>query len=243
MTSELEKLESWIHSQSEEELCAAASHHALTEDLAKALLTRRDLPASVLQALAKNVTAMKNRSVIAGIVSHPRTPRFITMPTARLLYPFELMNVALQPGVPADVKVTIEQILLDKKSQMSLGERITLAKRGPTRIAEALLRDADRGVVETAINNPYLTEACVVRTLMGEGVNLRFVEMVARHPKWSLRVEVRCALLRNPKTPVAIALHLAHTLPADVARDALFHSNLPAGVKTYLMAEIQHRNR
>jgi hypothetical protein len=93
------------------------------------------------------------------------------------------------------------------------------------------------------MNNPYLTEACIVRTLMRDGVNLRFVEMVTKHPKWSLRLEIRCALLRNPKTPISVALHLAHTLPADVARDALFHSNLPAGVKTYLMAEIQHRNR
>jgi hypothetical protein len=242
-TPEQERLMQLIHSQSEDDLRAAASHPALTEDLAKALLTRRDLPAIVLQDLAKNSSAMKNRSVIVGVVSHPRTPRFITLPTARLLYPFELMHIALQPAVPADVKVSIEQMLLDKVEQMPLGERLTLAKRGPTRIAEALLRDADRGVVESAMNNPYLTETCVVRTLMRDGVNMRFVEMLSKHPKWSLRIEVRCALLRNPRTPVATALHLAHTLPADVARDALFHSNLPAGVKTYLMAEIQHRNR
>jgi hypothetical protein len=42
---------------------------------------------------------------------------------------------------------------------------------------------------------------------------------------------------------MAVALRLAHSLPADIARDALFNSNLPSSVKAYLMAEIQNRNR
>jgi hypothetical protein len=239
----IERLEQLIHSHSEEELRAAASHPALTEDLAKTLLRRRDLAPGVLQDLARNPVAMKNRSVIVGLVCHPKTPRFVTLPTARLLHPFELMTVALQPAVPADVKIAIEQMLLDKVEQMPLGERLTLARRGPTRVAEALLTDPELRVVETALVNPYLTEACVVRTLMRDALDMRFVELVAKHLKWSLRVDVRCALLRNPKTPLAMALHFAQTLPADVARDALFNSNLPSNIKTYLMAEIQHRAR
>lgn len=239
----IERLEQLIHSQSEEDLRAAASNPALTEDLAKTLLRRRDLPPGVLQDLARNSVAMKNRSVIVGLVCHPKTPRFVTLPTARLLHPFELMTVALQPAVPADVKIAIEQMLLDKVEQMPLGERLTLARRGPTRVAEALLTDPELRVVETALVNPYLTEACVVRTLMRDALDMRFVELVGKHPKWSLRVDVRCALLRNPKTPLAMALHFAQTLPADVARDALFNSNLPSNIKTYLMAEIQHRSR
>ncbi|HWR14634.1 MAG TPA: hypothetical protein VN577_07380 [Terriglobales bacterium] len=236
-------IERLLHSHSEDDLRAVASNPHLTEDLAKAFLARRDLPGTALQDLSKNANAMKNRAVIVGIVSHPRTPRFVSLPVARHLFPFELMTVAMQPAVPADVKMAIEHILVDKVEQLSLGERITLAKRGPTRVAEALLRDKELRVVETALLNPYLVEACIIRTLMQDEIDIRFVEMIARHPKWSLRTDVRCALLRNANTPMAVALQLAHTLPADVARDALFHSNLPQSVKTYLMAEIQHRAR
>jgi hypothetical protein len=42
---------------------------------------------------------------------------------------------------------------------------------------------------------------------------------------------------------MAVALQIVHSIPADIARDALFNSNLPNSVKAYLMAEIQHRNR
>jgi hypothetical protein len=236
-------LEKLIHSHSEDELCAAAANPHLSEDLAKALLTRRDLSGKVLQGLAKNASVIKFRPVMVAVVAHPRTPRFVSLPLARSLYTFELMTVAQQPAVPADLKISIEQMLIERLTKLSLGERFTLAKRGSTRVAEALLSDSDIRVVELALNNPFLTEACVIRTLMREGVTSRLVGMVARHSKWSLRTDVRCALLRNPNTPMAAALQIAHTLPADVARDALFNSNLPQSIKTYLMAEIQSRQR
>lgn len=240
---QLHALDRLIHSHAEDDMLTAASNPNLTEDLARALLSRHDLPGSVLQALAKNGVVAKHRSVLVALVGHPHTPRFVALPMARSLFPFELMNVALQPGVPADLKVVLEQMLIDKLETMSLGERISLAKRGSTRVAEALLSDKEMRVVETAMTNPYLTEACIVHVLMREDVPPRFVELVAHHAKWGLRNDIRYALLRNPNTPLAMALRFAQTLPADVARDALHNSNLPNNVKAYLMAEVQNRLR
>jgi hypothetical protein len=237
-------LEHLVHSTDENELRAAAANPNMTEDLAMALLKRRDLPASVLQELAKNTEVLKLRPVLMAMICHPRTPRFISLPASRTLHTFELLSVALQPAVPSDVKIGIEQSIMDRLENMSLGERISLAKRGSTRIAEALLRDPELIVIELALVNSHLTEACVVRTLMiDEGVDERFVQLVANHPKWSLRTDVRAALLRNPKTPMGVALNIVHALPADIARDALLNSNLPTSVKAYLMNEIQHRLR
>jgi len=240
---QLERLEKLIHSHVEDEVCAAAENPHLNEDLAKALLTRRDLPVRALERMAKNSAILKSRPVLVALVAHPKTPRFVSLPLARSLYTFELMSVALQPPVPADVKIAIEQLIVDRLEKLSLGERITLAKRGSARVAERLLIDADPRVVDLAMNNPYLTEAAIIRTLMCDPVNPHFVERVARHSKWSLRTDVRCALLRNPSTPMAAALQFAQTLPADIARDALYNSNLPHSVKTYLMIEIQNRMR
>lgn len=237
-------LEQLIHSTSPDDLQRAVTSSALTEDLALALLKRRDLPAPILQELARNSVVTKHHSVLIGLITHAKTPRFVSLPLVRQLHTFEMLNVATSPATPPDVKMAVEQAILDRLEQLSLGERITLAKRGSTRIAERLLRDPELKVVELALQNPYLTEACIVRTLMSEDPpEVTFVEKIAHHPKWSLRTDIRCALLRNLNTPLAVALHLAQTLPADVARDALFHSNLPHNIKTYLMSEIQHRPR
>jgi len=241
--NQLERLEKLIHSHAEDDLLAVAENPHLNEDLAKALLARRDLTAKVLQELAKNQAVLKSRPVLVMLVSHPKTPRFISIPMARSLYTFELLTVALQPAVPADVRIAIEQLIVDRVENLSLGERLTLAKRASSRVAEKLLVDADPRVVDLALNNPYLTEACIVRSLMRDPIAPRFVEKIVRHPKWSLRTDVRFALLRNPSTPMGAALQFAQSLPADVARDALLNSNLPHSVKTYLMIEIQNRAR
>lgn len=236
--------EQQLQNTSEDNLRTVVKDPALTEDLALAVLGRRDLSASLLQELANNKAVLKYHKVLGALISHPHTPRFVSLPMIRSLHSFEMLNLSLQTAVPADVKIAIEQALLDRVDKLSLGERITLAKRGSTRIAGFLLRDAESNVVELALQNPYLTEACIVRTLMSEeSASVDFVRRIAAHPKWSLRTDVRCALLRNPNTPLGVALELAQTLPADIARDALFHSNLPAGVKTYLMSEIQNRLR
>src|SRR5947209_3973384 len=88
-----EGLERLIHSHSEQDLRSAAENPALPEDLARALLSRRDLPGTVLQDLAKNTAVLKNRTVLVALVAHPKTPRFVSLPLARSLFPFELMQV------------------------------------------------------------------------------------------------------------------------------------------------------
>src|SRR5690242_13719869 len=92
-------------------LKAAAAHPGMNEDLALAFLTRRDLPPAALEALAKNGSAMKHRRVMAAIVAHVKTPRHVSLPMARHLYTFELLQIVLTPAVPADVKMAVEDAI------------------------------------------------------------------------------------------------------------------------------------
>ncbi|MGH9650669.1 MAG: hypothetical protein ACRD3I_09395, partial [Terriglobales bacterium] len=62
-----------------------------------------------------------------------------------------------------------------------------------------------------------------------------------RHPKWSLRQEIRVALLRNNQTPLARLLAFAQALPTAVLRDVLRHAKIQAHVKMYLMKELETR--
>src|SRR6478672_4283421 len=86
-----------VHSSSLEVLTAAASDPGLTEDLAQ-----------VLDWLSRNGGVMKSRKVKLALVEHPRTPRHISIPMARYLFTFDLMQVALTPVVPADIKMAAE---------------------------------------------------------------------------------------------------------------------------------------
>ncbi len=140
----------------------AALDSALTEDAALALLKRSDLTPDGLERLSKNGNILKYRKVKLAFVQHPKTPRHVSLPLVRQLYTFDLMQVALTPVVPADIKLAADEALCNRLETISSGERLTLAHRGSGRIAEALLGDPEVRVVQAALETSRLTESSIV---------------------------------------------------------------------------------
>src|SRR4051812_1097560 len=111
---ESRSVEELIASQAPEDLIAAASDRRLNEDSALALLKQRDLPTLALERLAKNASAMKHRRVLVGIVTHPRTPRFVSLPVVQRLFSFELMQISISPAVATDVKIAADRAITSR---------------------------------------------------------------------------------------------------------------------------------
>jgi hypothetical protein len=224
-----------------EALRSAASNPNLTEELALTLLERRDLSANVIEDLSKNGRAIKYRKVRVLVVQHPKTPRHVSLPIIRRLYTFELMNVALTPGVAADVKLSAEQALISRFGTISAGEKLTLAKRASAQVAAGLLNDPDKRIVEAALHNPFLTEIWVCKALLRSEPSQILAHHVCRHPKWAVRKDVRVALLRNEFTPLAHAISISQSFPQDALKEILQQSDQPANIKTYLLEIAEKR--
>lgn len=232
-------LESQIHSVSRDDLLRAAADPALTGDLALALLKRADLPPEVLEQLSKNGNVLKLRKVKVALVCHPHTPRHVSVPLARQFYTFDLLKVALSPGVPADVKVAVDEVLIARLKTITLGERLSLARRASGRVAGSLLLDSEARVMRTALENPRLTEAFVIRAVLRPQAGAVFIQAVAHHSKWSYRGEIRLALLRTEYLSLARALEFSRGLPPPLLREVLHTSRLPARIKDQLLRENQ----
>ncbi len=208
-------------SESADAFIAAASDPVLTEDLALALLRQSDLPTQALDRLSRNSGVMKSHKVELALVEHPRTPRHISVPMVRHLFTFDLMQVALAPVVPADIKMAAEESLINRLERLPQGERLTLAHRASGRVAATLLLDPEPRVIHAALDNSRLTESAVINALMRRDAPAAFVSAVCHHSKWSPRREIRIALLRNEKTPLARALEFARSLPPALVRGIL----------------------
>jgi len=230
-----------IHSPSADVLAAAASDPRLTEDLALALLKRSDLPAEVLDRVSKNSGAMQSRKVKLAVVEHPKTPRHVSIPMVRRLFTFDLMQVALTPVVPADIKVAAEEALINRLETVSAGEKLSLAHRASGRVAGVLLLDSEPRVIRAALENSRLTEASIIKALTRRDPRAAFVEAVCHHARWSPRREIRIALLRNEKTPLDRALEFARSLPAGLVREILQSSRLPPQIRSHLLKEVAER--
>lgn len=245
-------------------LLGEAADPNLTEDLALALLKRTDLHPEVIEILAKNATVRNSRKVRIALASHAHTPRHVSVPLARQFYTFDLMKVALSPTVPADVKVAVDDVLIARLKTVTVGERITLARRASGRVAAALLLDGaiadgkikakddksvdsrkkdaeavarESRVMRTALENPRLTEALVINAVLRPVAGPALVDAVAQHTKWSRRKEIRAALLRTEHLSLARALEFSREIPASLLPELLASSHLPAAIKDQLLRE------
>jgi len=208
------------------------------EDSALALLRHPGLAPELLEKLSKSGAAAKSRKVKLGIVMHAKTPRHVSRSLLRGLYTFDLMLVALAPAVAGDLKIAAEDTMTKRLESIPLGERLSLARRASGKIAGALLLDSEPQVIAAALENPHLTEARITRALEQSEASPRFVLAVCVHSKWSLRRDIRIALLRNGNTPAGYAVEFAKSLPRDLRKEILANSKLQDDIKQILLTTI-----
>ncbi len=130
---------------------------------ALALLERRDLPAETLEQLGHDPAVLKSRKLCVALAAHPRAPRHLALRLLRHFYTADLMQFGLRPSVAADLKHFAAEQLVARLPSVTLGERLTLARRASETVAAALLLDKESRVAHTALENSRLTEAAVIK--------------------------------------------------------------------------------
>ncbi len=219
----------------------SATDSPLTEDLALYLLKTPGLSADDLEPIMRHDAVMRSRKVRLALAAHRHTPRRVALRLIREFYTFDLMQFGLMPAAPADLKRLADEQLVSRLASVTLGERISLARRGSAIVAAGLLLDQHSRVWQTALENPRLTESAIVKTVRRPAATPAFVEALCHHLKWSVRSEIRLALLRSPHTPLACALEFARRLPPVQLRDILRVSRLPEKVKACLRKDSESR--
>ena len=194
-----EELAALLHHASSDVLLALLDNPALDETQLRLLLERKDLPGEILEEVARRKPLLKSYRVKRSLAFHPRTPRLISLRLLRDLYLMDLVQITLSPTVPVELKLNAEDQLLGRLPQLPLGQKITLARRGPARVAGALLAEGHAHVVSIVLDNPYLTEAQVLRALSREKLPAAVIPSIVRHRKWSITYNVRLALVRHPR--------------------------------------------
>jgi hypothetical protein len=159
----------------------------------------------------------------------------------RDLYLMDLVQFSLSPTVSAELKRHAEEYIVARLPQLPLGQRITLARRGPARVAGALIATGNAQVLEIALDNPRLTEAQVLKVLWHDKLPQVVVLTVANHRKWSQHYNVRLALVRNSSTPLAIVLSYLPQLTVVDLRVLAAPGIVPENLRKYLLAEVHRR--
>jgi hypothetical protein len=222
-------------------LLALLENPAFDEAHLTLLLSRKDLPTEVLEDIGRRKTFLKNYAVKKNLLMHPRTPRLIGLRLLKELYLMDLVQFTLSPAVSAELKRYAEEQILARLPQMPLGQKITLARRGPSRVAGALVAQGHPHVLSVALDNPYLTEAQVLKALAREKVPTVVVQALANHRKWAESYNVRMAIVRNASTPISTVLTFLPQLSANDLRLLAEPGVVSESLRKYLLAEVHRR--
>lgn len=150
-------------------------------------------------------------------------------------------HVALPPQLVKQLGP--ERPLRPMDRPLTLGERKALARTHRREKLNLLVRDPHPAVVAILIENPYLTEADIVKMAAARPAVPESLSKIAAHPRWSVRHAVKRALVLNPATPLADAVRIATTLRANDLAELASNESLPELLRRHaseLLTDLAH---
>jgi hypothetical protein len=105
--------------------------------------------------------------------------------------------------------------------------------RGASRVLRSiLLRDSNTQVALSTLLNNNLTEQEVEQTANSRSVAEELLDAIARKRDWISRYNVAKALVKNPRTPLPLALKLVNRMAVRDLRDLGRDKNIPDAVRS-----------
>lgn len=213
----------------------------LAEEHLLALLKRRDLSEEFLKAVHQREGAEASHRLKVALVRNPATPAQLALTLLPHLYLFELLELCILPGTTPDQRLAAERQIILRLPTIELGNKLTMARRAPSGILDALLREGEPTAVAVCLDNPRLKELAVLQMLRSGRATPETISMVARHPRWGQRVNLRQSILRHRKTPLIWFLQWLPRLKGSELKSLSAAKNLTPQQRKLVAAEWQKR--
>src|SRR5690554_1923748 len=112
----------------------------------------------------------------------------------------------------------LPEVRLPHDRDITLGERRMMASGPDRRLLERLVMDPSPLVIGKLLSNPHTRQRDVLVVAARRPTTPELLWVVARHPAWYRRLDVREALARNPFGNTGMALKVLPTLPLKMLR-------------------------
>jgi len=200
----------------------------LTEEHLLILLKRRDLNDGLLKGIAEWRRGKLSHRLQLALVRNPATPTATFLNLLPQLFLFELLELCSLPGTTPEQRLAAERQVILRLPGEELGNKLSLARRSPYPILQALVREGEPRVIQVCLDNPHLKEAALLQFLRSGKADAESISQIARHPRWQQRQQLRQTILKNPRTPaVWYTLWLPRTRSGELRNLAAQRTLLP----------------
>ncbi len=114
---------------------------------------------------------------------------------------------------------------------MSIGQKIRLALLGNGAARSLLLRDPNRIVAMAAIGSPAVSETEAKNAAQSREVSEDVLRYIAKKREWVRSYEIKHALCKNPKTPLALSMNFLNHLRRNDLQILARSRGIPAPLK------------
>jgi hypothetical protein len=160
------------------------------EEIARANVDRPEILRLLLDSPE---TPDEARALVSGMLSIPAKPKS------------EIVRAQKTPEVRTHG-------ILQRIQKLNVSEKIQLALRGGKEIRTILMRDPNKEVCLTVLENPKLTDTEVELIARSRSIPDEALRKITKKREWMKNYNVMLALLTNPKLPPGIALPLVSEL-------------------------------
>ena len=101
---------------------------------------------------------------------------------------------------------------LQKIQQMTVAQKMELARKGTKEDRTTLIRDSNKLVQMAVIQSPKITESEVVAIAANRQINDEVLRFIAGKREWFKNYSVKVTLINNPKTPLPTAMKIVPLL-------------------------------
>ncbi len=202
----------------------ACGNEQFTEEHVRLVLKDPGLESEFVERISREPRFFQKNVVRVALALHPKLPRVRALELVRWLYWRDLLRVATRPSVHPQVRVTADALLAEKIPDLTVGERIAIARAASRAVVRALRLDPDHRVIEALLRNARCTEEDVVFMAASGDSHPLALGAIARNGRWRSRPLVREHLVRNRRLALPLALglmtELSRTELGAIARQA-----------------------
>ena len=120
-----------------------------------------------------------------------------------------------------------EKSAMQRLSEMNVPQKMSRATKGTREERAILIRDPNKLIAVTVLSSPKLTDSEVESIAKMSSVSDEILRIISTNRNWMKNYVVASALARNPKTPLAISMHLLNRLNEKDLRTLSTNRNVP----------------
>ncbi len=131
--------------------------------------------------------------------------------------------------IEADSSVNLHALI----QQMSIFQKVKLARLGNKEARGLLIRDRNKVVAVAAVSSPKVTDNEAVAFSQSRNICDEVLRMISTNRSWTRNYQVKLALVSNPKCPQAAAMKFLNFLQDPDLRHLMKSKDVPQVISTH----------